>query len=362
MKKKTAITIAVALVGFATMAQSTTTDNNWYTGAKFGWSQYHNKDYYGNGYINNDGPTHENQLGTGAILGYQLNPYLGWELGYDWLGRMPNKGTVVNGAFKAYGAQLTTKLSYPITNNMGVYTRLGGMVWHAESTQNNPIWGKIQDHDTGISPLGAVGLEYSLSKNLVSRLDYQWINNIGDVDSVGTTPDNGMLSLGLTYRFNHEVVDVPHVTNISTQMPVQEPLIENKHFTLKSDVLFNFDKTTLKQQGKQELDQLYSQIKTIDPNDSQTIVIGYTDRIGSISYNQKLSEKRAQSVADYLILKGLPAEKILVRGMGEYNPITDHRCDLKSGSALINCLSPDRRVEIEVTGIKEVSIPQNRVI
>lgn len=52
--KKTAIAIAVALAGFATVAQAAPKDNTWYTGAKLGWSQYHDT-----GFINNNGPTHE---------------------------------------------------------------------------------------------------------------------------------------------------------------------------------------------------------------------------------------------------------------------------------------------------------------
>ena len=67
--KKTAIAIAVALAGFATVAQAAPKDNTWYTGAKLGWSQYHDT-----GFIDNNGPTHENQLGAGAFGGYQVNP------------------------------------------------------------------------------------------------------------------------------------------------------------------------------------------------------------------------------------------------------------------------------------------------
>ena len=53
-------------------------------------------------------------------------------MGYDWLGRMPYKGSDVNGAFKAQGVQLTAKLGYPIADDVDLYTRLGGMVWRAE--------------------------------------------------------------------------------------------------------------------------------------------------------------------------------------------------------------------------------------
>ncbi|UQY45592.1 porin OmpA [Erwinia sp. PK3-005] len=350
--KKTAIAIAVALAGFATVAQAAPKDDTWYTGAKLGWSQYHDTGYYGNNYVNNDGPTHESQLGAGAFVGYQANPYLGFELGYDWLGRMPNKGDVVNGAFKAQGIQLAAKLSYPIMDDLDVYTRLGGMVWRADSTQH--VVGtdiSRNDHDTGVSPLAAVGVEYALNKNWATRLDYQWVNNIGDAGTVGTRPDNAMLSLGLSYRFGQDDAAAPVVA----PTPAPAPVVETKHFTLKSDVLFNFNKATLKGEGQQALDQLYSQLSSMDPKDGSVVVLGYTDRIGSEQYNQKLSEKRAQSVVDYLVSKGIPADKISARGMGESNPVTGNTCDsVKGRNALIDCLGPDRRVEIEVKGLKDV--------
>ncbi|QHM70521.1 porin OmpA [Mixta intestinalis] len=350
--KKTAIAIAVALAGFATVAQAAPKDDTWYTGAKLGWSQYHDTGYYGNNYVNNDGPTHESQLGAGAFVGYQANPYLGFELGYDWLGRMPYKGDVVNGAFKAQGIQLAAKLSYPIMDDLDIYTRLGGMVWRADSTQH-VVGTNInrKDHDTGVSPLAAVGVEYALTKNWATRLDYQWVNNIGDAGTVGTRPDNAMLSLGVSYRFGQDDAVAP----MPAPTPAPAPVVETKHFTLKSDVLFNFNKATLKGEGQQALDQLYSQLSSMDPKDGSVIVLGYTDRIGSDQYNQKLSEKRAQSVVDYLVSKGIPSNKISARGMGESNPVTGNTCDsVKGRNAQIDCLAPDRRVEIEVKGMKDV--------
>ena len=346
--KKTAIAIAVALAGFATVAQAAPKDDTWYTGAKLGWSQYHDTGFYGNGYQHNDGSTHENQLGAGAFLGYQANPYLGFELGYDWLGRMPYKGHDVNGAFKAQGVQLAAKLSYPVLDNLDLYTRLGGMVWRANSTEQ--INGaRHSDHDTGVSPLAAVGVEYALTQNWATRLDYQWVNNIGDAETVGARPDNAMLSLGVSYRFGQDDVVAP------APAPAPAPSVETKHFTLKSDVLFNFNKSSLKAEGQQALDQLYTQLSNMDPKDGSAVVLGYTDRIGSDAYNQQLSEKRAQSVVDYLVAKGIPADKISARGMGESNPVTGNTCDnVKGRQALIDCLGPDRRVEIEVQGIKDV--------
>ena len=86
------------------------------------------------------------------------------------------------------------------------------------------------------------------------------------------------------------------------------------------------------------------------------MVMGYTDRIGSDANNQALSEARARTVANFLIGKGLPADKVSIQGNGESNPVTGTQCDdVKARAALIDCLAPDRRVEIRVTGVQEAA-------
>ncbi|MFX5084871.1 porin OmpA, partial [Acinetobacter baumannii] len=89
--------------------------------------------------------------------------------------------------------------------------------------------------------------------------EYQWVNNIGDAGTVGTRPDNGMLSLGVSYRFGQD-----DVAPVVAPAPAPAPEVTTKHFTLKSDVLFNFNKSTLKPEGQQALDQLYTQLSNMD--------------------------------------------------------------------------------------------------
>lgn len=159
--------------------------------------------------------------------------------------------------------------------------------------------------------------------------------------------------MGVAYRFGQT----------KAAAPIAVPVVETKRFTLKSDVLFAFNKSTLKAEGKQALDQLYGELSSIKPQDGSIVVLGYTDRIGSESYNQKLSEQRAHSVVNYLISKGIPADKISARGEGKSNPVTGSTCDgMKRGAALIDCLTPDRRVEIEVTGAKDVVTQVKEVV
>ncbi|MEI4260062.1 MAG: porin OmpA [Candidatus Dasytiphilus stammeri] len=359
MKKQLAITFTVvALAVYSGIASSAVPENTWYTGPRLGWSQYSNPGYHGNGYIKNDGPTYKNPPAFSSIFGYQVTPNVGLELGYDWLGRMQNQGKLIKGYFKAYGIELTTKLNYPITDKFDIYTRVGGMIWRADSSQDNPVWGHIHDYQNGLTPLGAIGVEYALSKKIVTRLDYQVVNKLGDLHTVGTNPDNSILSLGITYYLNHNVVE-PELPISSTYEKMIRPELDNKHLSINSDILFKFDKFDLTTAGKQQLNELYYNIKAFDYKNSSTIrIVGYSDRIGSGEYNQILSEKRAQSVANYLIAKGIDSDKIYIQGKGTLNSITGKNCDFihHHSSILIRCLAPDRRVEIEVNGIKNINI------
>jgi OOP family OmpA-OmpF porin len=80
------------------------------------------------------------------------------------------------------------------------------------------------------------------------------------------------------------------------------------------------------------------------------LVTGHTDRIGSQAYNQKLSERRADSVRNYLVSKGVPRDKIETLGMGKTQPVPGVVCTMTQMKALIACLAPNRRVDVEVKG------------
>ncbi|MGP1959131.1 MAG: porin OmpA [Arsenophonus sp. NC-CH8-MAG3] len=340
MKK---IAIVVAAV-FATAAQAAPKDNTWYTGAKLGWSHFEDAVFYP--YDKNVGniKTKGDQVISGVYLGYQHNQYFGFELGYDWFGRMRYSNQSNNSSLKSMGVQLTARLSYPLTNELDIYTRLGGMVWPTEAKANVDNQSSFKEYDTSVSPVYALGLEYAITKEWITRLDYQWVNYIGDKNLLPICPENGVLSVNIAYRFNQDVA--PMIVPASVAVP-----IENKHFTLHSDVLFKFNNHTLKPEGKIKLDKLYSKLTNLDPIQGHVMVLGYTDRIGSLSYNKLLSHKRAHEIMRYLIFKGIPMNVISSQGRGEENSVTGSICNnIKSRQALINCLAPDRRVEIEIKG------------
>lgn len=123
-----------------------------------------------------------------------------------------------------------------------------------------------------------------------------------------------------------------------------------KKVTLAADALFDFDKAVLRPEGKAKFDQLVNDIKNIKLE--VIIAVGHADRIGNDKYNQKLSERRAAAVKDYLVSKGVEANRVYAEGKGEKQPVTGAKCgkSVVKSKKLIECLQPDRRVEIEVIG------------
>ena len=80
-------------------------------------------------------------------------------------------------------------------------------------------------------------------------------------------------------------------------------------------------------------------------------VIGYTDRLGSDDYNDKLSEARAKTVQAYLESLGVKSATAVAQGKGKRDPVSKDCSTSASREPQIVCLQPDRRVTIEVTGV-----------
>jgi OOP family OmpA-OmpF porin len=133
----------------------------------------------------------------------------------------------------------------------------------------------------------------------------------------------------------------------------EPPRMVIQKVSLSTDVLFDFNKAELKDAGKQKLDELANQVKGAKVD--EIVVVGHADRIGSETYNEKLSEARAQSVKDYLAERGAKTNVIVAQGKGEAAPVTGDQCKKMAGKKLIECLQPDRRVEIEFLGSREVA-------
>lgn len=127
------------------------------------------------------------------------------------------------------------------------------------------------------------------------------------------------------------------------------PKPAGEKITIAADALFDFDKAVLRPEGKAKLDELAGKAGQL--NLEVILAVGHTDRLGGAAYNQKLSEKRAAAVKEYLVAKGIEANRVYTEGKGKSQPVTGDTCKgNRKTKALIDCLQPDRRVDIELIG------------
>jgi OmpA-OmpF porin, OOP family len=149
------------------------------------------------------------------------------------------------------------------------------------------------------------------------------------------------------------VVEAPAPKVVEAPAPVVEqtppppvPVPQNVPFRVSMDAFFDFDQATLRPEGKAALDELARRL-AVTQYDKLTIV-GHADRIGPAAYNQKLSERRASAMREYLIAQGIDSEKISSSGVGESEPVAS--CPGLRGKRLIACLQPDRSGELTAVG------------
>ena len=347
--KKTAIALAIAGLAAATVAQAAPQADTFYAGAKAGWTSSHHgfSEWRNSGYDVN-----RNSVNYGVFGGYQITDNLAAELGYEYFGGSKAKDNESTFKHTAHGTTLALKASYPVLADLDVYGRVGAALIRSDYKETFNDGHKEKAHNFKVSPLFAAGVEYAILPELALRAEYQWVARVGNNGKAqqkngaeprdrGTefSPDMGTVALGLSYRFGQGAAPAP------------APEVVNKTFNLNSDVTFAFAKADLKPQAQGVLDGIYGEIAQV--KSANVKVAGYTDRIGSDAYNQKLSQKRAETVANYLVAKGVSQNAISATGYGKANPVTGNKCDaVKGRKALIACLADDRRVEIAVSGTK----------
>ena len=120
--------------------------------------------------------------------------------------------------------------------------------------------------------------------------------------------------------------------------------------TVAADVLFDFNKATLSVEGMKKLDELAAKVSSLSLE--VVIAVGHADRLEDKKNNGKvLSEKRTAAIRNYLVSKGVPANKIYTEGKGSTQPVTKpDQCQGTKSSTVIKCLQPNRRVDIEIIG------------
>jgi OOP family OmpA-OmpF porin len=319
---------------------------------------------------------HNRDNGYKLFGGYQFNRNFGLEAGVFDLGKFGYTATTVpagtlSGDARFQGLNLDIVGTLPLTERFSVLGRVGAASVRARGAFSStgavtlPYASANTSQRSAGLKLGA-GLAYAFTDALSMRLEAERFQVKDSVDNRGHVD---MLSVGLVYRFGASGPPAraadPIPAMVMAAAPVAEPAPPPPpppisppvprapmRTSLSADSLFDFDRSTLKPDGRTALDKLAADLRGL--NYDAVSIIGHTDRIGAHAYNLKLSTRRAESVSAYLAQAGIPSAKLSATGVDGAKPVTQPG-DCKGSRptpALIACLQPDRRVEVEVTGTR----------
>ncbi|WP_428772207.1 OmpA family protein [Vibrio sp.] len=303
--KKLAVVISASL-----MVASTPSMAQFYLGGKLGKSWLDNACFSGQ-------PCTDDDLAGGVMAGYDFSRYLAMEAGYDYLGEYDTGLAGLSGSDnKVTAFTLAPKFNIPINETLALYSKLGGA--YAE-------YGNKKDW----SYLAALGLELNSQKNIAVRVEYQRLTDINN-DIVRAAGNS--VTLGLVYKFGGADEPAPAPAPVAEpvvaeQPPVEvqpQPMVMTKTYeaTTLGAGTFAVNSTELKDPSTAQLDEVVYFLE--EHPQAKVEVVGHTDSTGAAAYNQVLSEKRAQSVADAIKARGVDESRIIVRGEGETQPIADN--------------------------------------
>ncbi|MBC7919258.1 MAG: OmpA family protein [Rhodoferax sp.] len=332
----------------------------------------------GQGFTTTGMSNSDKDSGYKVFGGYQFGKHFAVEGGYFDLGKFGYTATTMpagtmNGTIKLRGLNLDLVGILPISDSFSLSARVGTNYAEASDTFSGSGAVNVPMNSTNKSEANLkLGLgaqwDFSPSWGVRGELERYRIN-----DAIGSHGDIDMASIGLVYRFGKPArVQVaaapayvapppppppPAPVYVAPPPPPPPPVVmappPPRRVSFASDSLFDFDKSDVKAAGADAIDKFARDLNGVSYD--MIVVTGHSDRIGSSAYNQKLSERRANAVRNYLVDKaGIPASKISAQGVGESAPVTKTE-DCKGNAktkALIQCLQPDRRVDLEVTGSK----------
>lgn len=326
MKKQLVVLTLLSSLPFTASSQV-------YFGGKAGVSSLKNSCSVGS-------PCEEDSNGFGGFIGYQLIDYVALEFGYDKYGDF--KSNYNNGADTLEGDltafSIAPKFNLSLTDRIDFFSKIGAAYSYYDTASDD------------LNLLAGLGLEGKITDAIRARLEYQVMSELNSGPASDTSAS--MFSVGLSYHFGTNKpapVAKAEPRPVAEPAPAPAPVVEEKKpeppkkqtitFQSQQDVsLFETGSSKLSAAGTRRFESVATLLTTYPQ--SKVDVVGHTDSRGSAKFNQKLSEERAQAVADYFVAKGVDSSRITVKGDGESNPIASN--DTAAGR------EQNRRVEVTI--------------
>ena len=278
-----------------------------YVGLRGGWTNVEDACSSDNSECNDE------TFGYGLYTGYQFTSWFALEAAVTDYGSPDASYGVSDVSADIWGSELSGVFSYDVSEETDAYLRIGAAY---QGIDKESTWGgKQASNKWGM--VSAVGLNYRLSKNWALRGEYQFIDGIGDEEVMQA--DMHFVSLGLSYHFGQKRQFIAAPISEIVE-PVVESVLVTTKVSLNPSATFNFDSSIIK--ASDELTALITQLQL--SSEGIIEITGHTDSSGSVKYNQWLSEKRANAIADHLIQNGISSSRITAIGKGESSPATSN--------------------------------------
>jgi OOP family OmpA-OmpF porin len=327
----------------------------------------------------------ERDTGYRLFVGRQFNRYIAVEAGFFNLGKFNFSSSTVpagrlDGQMRFQGGNVDLVGGLPITENLTAIARVG--VQYAKTRDRFTGSGAVHvidptpsKRDTDVK-LG-LGLEYAFSPSFSVRTEAERYRMN---DASGGRGHVNMVSVSMLFPFGRAptarrmsstssysppmaaapapapvvmAAPAPAPVVAMAAPPAPAPMVQTRRVSFSAESLFGFDKSEMRPEGRAALDTFSKDVA--GSQFDRITVEGHTDRLGTEQYNQKLSTERAEAVKGYLVNQGrLDSSKITAVGKSESMPVTKPG-DCKGNRAtpaLIACLQPDRRVDVEVNAVK----------
>lgn len=301
--------------------------------------------------------------------GYQFNRNFGLEFGYFNLGKFTYgtsvPGGTLNGRYENEGVNLDLVGTLPLSEKWSALARIGAQYSNTRDSFGGPglpASASMDNSQRDTNVKVGLGVQYELTPSVFLRAEAE---RFRIKDGISSNGDVNYYSMSLVFPIGrHAAKPMPapmpavYVTPpppapvpVVAPPPPPTPVAMPRKVQFSADSLFSFDKAVIRPDGRTALDGF---VRDLQGARFGTISVeGNTDRLGSDTYNQKLSQERADAVKSYLVSTGgIDSRKITALGRGETNPVTKPG-DCKGNKptpSLIACLQPDRRVDVEVTG------------